>query len=90
VGAAGRAISRPAAFTRRRYDRYGACGFVVLSLRSTRSPTAFACYRRNPREGEPVQRHVFLVSQEGKVVVGHRGEEPFTPGRTLLVAIDRL
>jgi peroxiredoxin len=80
----------PPAFTRKRYDRYGAFDFVVLSDESNKVAEAFDVYRRKPGgEGEPMHG-TFLISREGKVVWVNRGEEPFTGNRTLLVEIDRL
>ncbi|MGL4552174.1 MAG: peroxiredoxin family protein [Gemmataceae bacterium] len=80
----------PPALTRKRYEKYGAFDFVVLSDEGNKVAEAFDVYRRSPDGDGELMHGTFVLSREGKVAWVSRGDEPFTANRTLLIEVNRL
>jgi peroxiredoxin len=76
--------------TRKRYDRYGAFAFPVLSDPDKKVARAYGVY--TPAESgreESLDHGTFVIGRDGVVRWAQQGDEPFNGSRTLLYEVAR-
>jgi peroxiredoxin len=82
----------PAELTRKRFGKYGAFGFPVLSDPGNKVAEKYETYITNPNAGQEgdLLHGTFVISRQSKVMWANRGEGPFTENRTLLHELARV
>jgi len=93
LGATVAAISGdPPELTRRRFKKYGAFDFPVLSDTGNTVAKLYGTHVPDPKgkDDGDLMHGTFIISREGRIVWANRGDEPFTENRTLLIQLHRL
>jgi peroxiredoxin len=81
----------PPGLTRKRYDRYGAFNFTVLSDPDKKVEQAYGVFTpAGNGEEEALDHGTFVIGQDGVVRWAQQGDTPFNGTRTLLYEAARL
>jgi peroxiredoxin len=78
--------------TRKRFERYGAFAFPVLSDPDNAVAEKFGTYARGSKPGDDgeLMHGTFVITRAGRVLWANRGDGPFTENRTLLLELQRV
>jgi peroxiredoxin len=92
LGAEVAAISAdPAELTQRRFKRYGAFTFPVLSDTGHEVARAYSIFRpANGERPDQLLHGTFVIGQDRRIKWVHTGDAPFTPNTALLCEVARL
>jgi peroxiredoxin len=76
-----------AELTKKRYKKYGAFAFPVLSDPGNKVAQEYLVYQPSKVAGQEgtLLHGTFVINRKGKIIWANRGEEPFTQNQTLLI-----